>query len=42
MRKHIAWYVKGLKEASKFRIIANTIETKQELEGALKDYFKNL
>ena len=42
MRKHIAWYVKGLKEATKLRILVNKIETKQELEGTLKEYFENL
>lgn len=42
MRKHIAWYVKGLKEATKLRTFVNQIETKKELEETLKNYFENL
>lgn len=42
MRKHIAWYVKGLKEATKLRTIVNQIESKKELEETLKEYFIHL
>lgn len=42
MRKHIAWYIKGLKEASKARVLFNQIETREELETNLKEYFKQL
>ena len=42
LRKHIAWYVKGLKNSSEFRNNINKIETKEELEKALEEYFKTL
>ena len=42
LRKHIAWYVKGLKNSSEFRNDINKIETKEELEKALEEYFKSL
>ena len=42
MRKHISWYIKNCKEASKFRDIVNRIENRQELEDCLKEYFKSL
>lgn len=42
LRKHIAWYVKGLKNSSEFRNNINKIETKEELEQALEEYFKSL
>ena len=42
MRKHIAWYVKGLPEATKIRIAVNKIETKKELENELINFFKNI
>lgn len=42
MRKHISWYIKNCKEASKFRDIVNRIENRQELEACLKEYFKSL
>ena len=41
MRKHISWYIKNTKNASKFRDTVNKIENRQELEQALKEYFKN-
>lgn len=41
MRKHIAAYIKNMKEASKFRDAINRIETKQELITCLTEYFKN-
>ena len=42
LRKHIAWYVKGLKNFSEFRKNINKIEIKEELEKALEEYFKSL
>lgn len=40
MRKHIGWYIKNGKDASKFRAKANTIENREELEACLREYFK--
>ena len=42
LRKHISWYIKGLKDASKFRVEINKIETVADLEKALKEYFKTI
>ena len=42
MRKHISWYIKNYKDASKFRDYVNRIENREELEKALKEYFNNL
>ena len=42
LRKHIAWYVKKKKNSSEFRNNINKIETKEELEKALEEYFKSL
>lgn len=42
MRKHIGWYIKNCKDASKFRDIVNKIENRQELEESLKEYFISL
>ena len=42
MRKHIAWYVKNLKEASRIREKVNKITKKEELINVLTEYFKNL
>ena len=42
LRKHIAWYVKGLKNSSEFRNNINKIETRKELEKALEEYFESL
>ena len=42
LRKHIAWYVKGLKNSSEFRNNINKIETREELEKALEEYFESL
>lgn len=39
MRKHIAWYTKGLKNSSSIRNHINTITSKEELEMALTEYF---
>lgn len=42
MRKHMAYYLKGLKDASIVRQRTNQIETKKELIACLTEYFKNL
>ena len=42
MRKHVAWYVKGLKESTKIREAVNKIETKAEMEDCLREYFKTI
>jgi nifR3 family TIM-barrel protein len=42
MRKHISWYIKNTKNASKFRDYVNKIENREELEQALKEYFNNI
>lgn len=39
MRKHIGWYIKNGKDASKFRAKANLIENRAELEACLREYF---
>lgn len=42
IRKHIAWYVKGMKNATVIREEINKIESKQEFEDVLTEYFKYL
>ena len=42
MRKHICWYLKNLKDSSKVRDEINKLETKQEVEDRLKEYFKSI
>lgn len=42
MRKHIAWYLKGLKNSNEIKNLVNTIESKNEIEVVLKKYFLNL
>ena len=42
MRKHLAYYTKGLKNSSVIRNYINTLETKNELINVLTEYFKNL
>lgn len=42
MRKHIAWYVKGLKESSKMREQINTLKTKIDVQDCLIEYFKSI
>ena len=42
MRKHIAWYLKNMKDATKLREKINKINKVDELEACLKEYFKNL
>ena len=40
MRKHISFYLKGLKDASEMRNRVNRIENKEELKQALIEYLK--
>lgn len=42
MRKHMSCYIKNQKEATKMRTIINTIETRQELEKTIIEYFASL
>ena len=42
MRKHISWYIKNCKDASKFRDVVNRIDNRHDLEKVLKEYFNNL
>lgn len=42
MRKHIGWYLKGLKNATSVRDIINKINDKDEIEKVLKDYKNQL
>ena len=42
MRKHICWYLKNLKDSSKVREEINRLETKEEVEDRLKEYFLKL
>ena len=39
MRKHLAWYTKGLKNSSVIRNSINLIEDKKELIDTLTEYF---
>ena len=38
MRKHIAWYLKGLTNATRIRDIINTLESTQDVEKVLTEY----
>ena len=42
MRKHISWYMKGLKEAGRIRRVINSITTASEMEEALLSYQEKL
>lgn len=42
IRKHIAWYVKGLKHATVIRDEINKVETKEQFEKILSEYFNCL
>ena len=42
MRKHIAWYVKGLKESTKIREKVNCLKTRDEVRECLVEYFEGL
>lgn len=40
MRKHIAWYVKGMKNSASFKNYINKIDSKKEMKEALYDFFR--
>ena len=40
MRKHLSYYIKAKKDASKIREKINSINKKQELIECLNEYFK--
>ncbi len=42
IRKHVAWYVKGLKDATIVREKINQCETKEEFEKVIFEYFESL
>lgn len=42
MRKHLAYYIRNMKDASRVREKINTIDTKQELIDCLNEYFKSI
>jgi len=42
MRKHIAWYLKGLKDSSQIKRLINTLTTASEVEAVLNSYKKEL
>lgn len=42
MRKHIAWYLKGLKDSNEVKNLINTMEKREDIEKLLKEYFYNL
>lgn len=42
MRKHICWYIKNMKDSSKFREKVNRIEKTEELITCLEEYFNNI
>ena len=41
IRKHIAWYVKGIPNASVMRDRINSVESTQEFKQILKEFFEN-
>lgn len=42
MRKHIAWYLKGLKGANQIKNSINTIQTLEGMKTLLRDYTDSL
>ena len=42
MRKHISAYTQGLTSSSRFRSMINTLNTREEVEQCLKEYFKQI
>ncbi len=42
MRKHIAWYLKGLRGSNEIRNLINTMENKKDIEKLLSQYLLNL
>lgn len=41
MRKHIAWYIKGMRNSNKIKNEINTMESKEEMVLLLKNYLGN-
>ena len=41
IRKHIAWYIKGLPNASAMRDRINQVQSTDEFKQILKEYFEN-
>ena len=39
IRKHIAWYIKGMPNASEMRDKINSVESEEEFKKILKQYF---
>ena len=42
MRKHVAWYTKGMKGSARFRDMINQVVSYQELEKLLESSFSAL
>lgn len=42
MRKHISWYIKGMKGSAQIKNQVNTIETVEDMKSLLLDYINNL
>ncbi|MEG2338708.1 MAG: tRNA dihydrouridine synthase DusB [Clostridium sp.] len=42
MRKHIAWYIKGMKDAAAIRDGINKMTSKEEMENFLKEYRESI
>lgn len=42
MRKHIAWYIKGMRDSAEIRNKINTISSKEEMENILLNYKETL
>jgi tRNA-dihydrouridine synthase len=42
MRKHVAWYIKGLPHSARVREQVNRARTASELAGLLRDYLGEL
>ena len=38
MRKHIAWYVHGMKDASRFRVRVNQMNSADQVLAALEEF----
>ncbi len=41
MRKHVAWYLHGLRGAAKMRVRINAMTTLQEIDQALEEFSLN-
>lgn len=42
MRKHISFYIKGLRGSNKIKDLVNKLEEKDEVKGLLEEYFSSL